>query len=512
MSILSNIASKFRSGDESATKTAEIRPYRRSFKGAVLSSLTRDWPSTPQGINGLLGSGGITLRTRARWLVKNDPYAKKYVRMMRNGVIGPKGLTLQAKVKNRRGDKLNAQFNKQFESAFATWSQPKYCTVRKQLSFQSLCRFLVSQLPGDGEFFVQRVIDSKSPFGLRLRLIDPDQLDMGYNVQRLTNGNMILMGVELDQDFTPQAYWFWDKNPYDMFQLNRARKRVPASEVIHYFSPWFTNQVRGIPEMASAMWRMNMLDGYEEAELTAARVGAAKMGFLQPKDGDPNEYKGEADPIDKEGILTEATPGAMEILPKNWDFKSFDPQHPNAVFPQFIKGCLRGIAAGWGVGYNGLANDLEGVNFSSIRAGLLEERDEWKIQQSDFIDGFISRVAEWWVEAASLAGAINLGQYTPEEVAMALVWNPRRWPWVDPLKDVQASVLARQNGLTTMTESLAEEGKDFEETVDILAEEQAYLKEKGVVLGTDVKGDATAPEDEPDGDDSGGSGKSKGAS
>jgi lambda family phage portal protein len=376
------------------------------------------------------------------------------------------------------------------------------------MSFPALCRFLVSQIPADGEFFIQKVIDTKSPYGLRLRIIDPDQLDMGYNIQRLTNGNMVLMGVEVDQDFTPQAYWFWDKNPYDLMQLNRQRKRVPASEVIHYFSPWFTNQVRGVPEIVSAMWRMNMLDGYEEAEMTAARVGASKMGFLTPKDGDPGEYKGEVDPTDKESIITEATPGAFEILPKGWDMKAFDPQHPNAVFEQFVKACLRGIAAGWGVSYNGLANDLEGVNFSSIRAGLLEERDEWKIQQSDFIEMVLRAIFEWWLEAATLSGAVKLGQYEVSDVAATMVWSPRTWPWVDPYKDAQATVLAQQNGFETMTATLADKGLDFEETIDQIAYEQQYVKAKGVKIGTDAKGVAdTASDDQASADDTATTGK-----
>lgn len=469
--------------------------------------LSRDWPGSPQGINSSLGSGGITLRTRGRWLVKNDPYAKKYVRMMRNGVVGPKGVILQAKVKNQRGAKLNDELNQALELGWKAWGKLQMCTVNRRHSWLSLNQFLVSQLPADGEFFVQRVITPGSPFGISLRVIDPDQLDSSYNVPRLSNGNMIVMGVELDTDFTPVAYWFWDRNPYDVYSFNRARKRVPASEVIHYYRPWFVNQARGIPEMVSAMWRMNMLDGYEESELTSSRVAAAKMGFLMPKSGEGEAYTGEKDPLDPEAVVSEATPGSFEILPKDWDFKEFDPQHPNAIYKDFVKGLLRGIASGWGVSYNGLANDLEGVNFSSIRAGLLEERDEWKTDQGHFIEHFIEPVFRWWLEASVLAGAISLGAYTIDQVCASMVWSPRRWAWVDPMKDAQASVLAQENGFQTLTDTLAEQGKDFEETIDQIAYEQEYIKSKGVKIGSDTKGDATAPEDAADGADAAGQSK-----
>ena len=38
--------------------------------------------------------------------------------------------------------------------------------------------------------------------------------------------------------------------------------------------------------MAAALTRLKMLDGYEEAELVAARTAASKMGFFTSPDGD----------------------------------------------------------------------------------------------------------------------------------------------------------------------------------------------------------------------------------
>jgi capsid protein len=37
-----------------------------------------------------------------------------------------------------------------------------------------------------------------------------------------------------------------------------------------------------------------------------------------------------------------------------------------------------------------------------------------------------------------------------------LLWHPRGFPWVDPLKDMQASLLAVQNGFKTQTDIMAE--------------------------------------------------------
>lgn len=441
----------------------------------------------PQQINSILLSQGRQLRARARHLVMNDPYASNYVAMKQRNVVGHNGVTMQAKVKNQRGEGLNTKLNQALEDAFETWSLPQYCTVKRDMHFSVLQQFLIGQTPTDGEFFVQRVIDKSSPFGLRLRVIDPDQLDTGYNTQvPLPNGNIVVMGVELNGELMPVAYHFFKASVYVGASQPRERVRVDAADIIHYFRPWFPNQVRGIPDMAPSMYRLNMLSGYEDAEATAARLGATKAGFFYNEKG-TNAYEGKDDPADRDSFLDEAEPGQFDILPEGWKFQGYDPTHPSTAYPAFTKTALRAVAAGFQVDYPTFANDLENVNLSSMRGGLLETRDGYRMEQQRFIWSFIQRVAAWFIEAVDLKSVVTLGKVTREQVQMALVWTPRRWAWIDPLKDVQAAVEARANGLNTLTNQLAEQGMDFEETIDQIAEEEAYLKEKGVVLGSTLR-------------------------
>ena len=43
---------------------------------------------------------------------------------------------------------------------------------------------------------------------------------------------------------------------------------------------------RGVSLIATSMANVKMLNGYLEAEIVAARVGASKMGFFTSPDGD----------------------------------------------------------------------------------------------------------------------------------------------------------------------------------------------------------------------------------
>jgi lambda family phage portal protein len=159
-------------------------------------------------------------------------------------------------------------------------------------------------------------------------------------------------------------------------------------------------------------------------------------------------------------------------------FNPWDPKYPDAQHEMFVNTILRGISSGLGVSFNMLANNLERVNYSSIRAGLLDERELWKLLQQWFIESFMQRVFSSWLEMALLRGAIEL----PFELAQfnKPIFVGKRWPWVDPLKDSQATIQDIQACLTTRTRAIAETGEDREEVDQERAEEIAAAKELGL--------------------------------
>jgi lambda family phage portal protein len=225
---------------------------------------------------------------------------------------------------------------------------------------------------------------------------------------------------------------------------------------------------------------MHILNKYEEAELVASRVAAAKMGFFTKEKGTAAGFG--ADDTDDDGnTITEAAPGTFQELPAGMDFKPFDPEHPTANFDAFCKGVLRGVATGLGVSYSGLTGDLTNANYSSLRAGLLPERDLWRALQGWVIEHFCQIVFADWLWMALLSGAIDL-PVAKYEKFLAAEFQPRGWAWVDPESDANASEKAIAAGLNTYTHVLAEQGRDFEDTVAQLAEERKVLAAAGIPL------------------------------
>ena len=132
-----------------------------------------------------------------------------------------------------------------------------------------------------------------------------------------------------------------------------------------------------------------------------------------------------------------------------------------------------------------------------MRAGLLVERDAWQGAQAQFIQTIVAPVFRLWLDTAPMTQAFPMvaGQ-NAATIAEASVWHPRRWPWVDPLKDANAVDVLLSLGLTTRTREANKQGLSFTALVDERAAEEAYLLAQGVTLGA-VPAPVADPPDAP---------------
>ncbi len=449
--------------------SAGAAQQRNVYKGAEISRLWYDWIASPISADQEMYNDFLRLRSRSRELSRNSPVIRNYLQMLRTNVIGPTGFKFKPEIADNSG-KLNDILNKRLARAWSDWSS--CCTVDGSMSLTMFQQHLIRNLATDGEVIVRKIWNYQpNRFKFALQQIDPDLLDHMYFRAPDKGVNEVRLGVEVDEWGRPIAYHFWKRHPTDIQNVTpNERVRVPADEVLHIFVPDRANQTRGVPWLNSIMMPSKIMDGYIEAELVAARTGAAKMGFFQWKD-----VEGAEPPQPGERLTMEASPGQLEMLPPGLEFKEWSPDHPANAFPNFIKAILRLVASGLGVSYNVLANDLEGVNYSSMRSGLLIERDNWRALQVMWIERFLTFVYKEWLDCALLSGALVLDSRDPSKF-LDVKFLPRGWAWVDPLKDINASVAAVNNGLATRDMIVSENGDDFEEIAAGLAREAEMIK------------------------------------
>lgn len=457
------------------------------FHGAAINRLTRDWIFGALSADNEVRNNMYLLRGRCRELANNNAWTARYLGLSASNVFGANGVILQMRSPSR-------ELNVETERTWRQWG--RVATDDGRLSWVDVQQLADRTRRVDGECFLRKIPNADNEYGFALQFLDADQLDENFNRPRMGNQNEIRMGVEVDIKNRPVAYHFWTTQRGDLHHVSYDRVPIPAEQIIHYYKQYRPNQTRGLPDLTPVMYDLNMLRGYTEAEMVAARVAAAKSGFFESAadEGAPVNPTGETKPL-----VMNAEPGMLEQLPAGVHFEAWDPTHPTTAFADFVRSNLQAIASGLNVSYASLTSDLKQANFASSRVGLLSERDMWRVDQTFAIDNLCRPVFDGWVPNAWVFGQLSTA-LMPSGYMASATWQPRGWTWVDPLKDVQAAVMAKNNRLTDTQTIVGQQGYDMVDIYENHAREQAVAVENGVPLVGGATADAPIDDNDEDED------------
>jgi lambda family phage portal protein len=336
------------------------------------------------------------------------------------------------------------------------------------------------------------------PVALQVQVLEPEHLPIQFN-QDLSNGNLIRAGIEFDRLGRRVAYHLYKSHPHDgtLAPMSGAGGmdivRVAAAEIIHLFRPLRPGQIRGEPWLARALVKLNELDQYDDAELVRKKTAAMFAGFitrLSPEDNLLGEGLADANGAALAGL----EPGTMQILEPGEDIKFSAPSDVGGTYTEFMRQQFRAVAAAMGITYEMLTGDLSQVNYSSIRAGLLEFRRRCEaIQHGVIVHQLCRPLWRAWMDQAVLEGALTLAGYSRKKSAyQAAKWIPQGWQWVDPQKEFNAMKLAIRAGLSSRAEAISAYGYDAEDVDREIAADNARADALGLVFDSDPRHD-TAP-------------------
>ncbi|MEO0797348.1 MAG: phage portal protein [Verrucomicrobiota bacterium] len=484
----------------------EVRQFVASlhpgFKGANDENLA-DWVTSPIDINDVLRFDLWKLRARSRDMAMNDDTAKRFLNLLKQNVLGHMGIRLQMRNKKKNG-KPDKALNDSIETAWKSFckkrryrgqsASPTACGSMSMREFQWL-RLWMRII--DGETFTQILRGyphNKQRFAMRL--INPDLLDTGYcaTEKESRNGNRIDMGIEFDEFDRPVAYHFSKlTNSGTISKRSQDRIRIPADQIIHDFRHEYVGQIRGIPDFACVMPKQKMLHGVHEAIVIGWRVAAAKMGFFTVNDPEAGFDTGKYDEFGN--MVIDAVPGSFEALPPGVDIKDFSQEYPTSTYESGHKVFMQQLANGLNISSPTLANNYEGVNYSSLRQAMLTDRDAFQCLQAEMEDnGYQPIFDEWYDWNVNVMGTVRIPE-SKRDIEPESEWQARGWPWVDPLKEVNAQKVAVDEKFRTRQSVIAEtSGADFADTAEQLSEEEEILKMHG--LATANKMDPSKPNDQ----------------
>jgi lambda family phage portal protein len=463
------------------TGSPSRRVITRSFAAAETSRLLASWKVDCGFTAREISSQLEVIRGRSRQEAKDNPHMRKFLNLVATNVVGENGFRLKSKPHDvrPRGVVLDASAAK-----FIEWHWRKFCTYRDPGTTSTwfdltgiktaadMDTLNAKTWAKDGEYFIEVVYTAANPYGIAFRCIRPDYCNHKYNVDKTSTGTRIEAGVEKDATTgRPVAYWFYSTttSPHACYG-GKPMVRIPASRIIHGFIQEDEGQPRGVPWAHAVMVKLKMLAEYDLAEMTAARDEACTVWTYEAgESSDPEDIVDLTDPDNKEAanvLMQEKSPGQTEITPRGYTLKSHTPQHPNRELTAFKNSMLRDISTGLLVEYANFTNDWAGVSFSSVRAGTISERDMWKCVQAMMISQCKQVQFLLWLKSflsLSVSGGLPMSKI---EKFSEHEFSGRRWMWVDPVRDMNAALMAEKQQWKTAEDNAADLGYDFYENLE----------------------------------------------
>lgn len=440
------------------------------------------------------------LRSRARYEVANNSYAKGIVLTLANYVVGT-GPRLQMLTDD-------PEANRVIEREFARWA--------KAISLPHKLRTMRIAQCESGEVFGLLATNPRieGPVQLDLRLIEADQVAspaFGGQVDRLLDrwavrrsglpnsltapqSISLVDGIAIDEYGNPIAYYVLRQHPGD----NAAWKAggvdfdvMPAESVIHLFRAERPGQNRGIPEITPALPLFAMLRRYTLAVLGSAEQAALPSGVIYTDAPADAEASG-VEPMD----TVELDRGTWMTMPFGWKIGQVRAEQPTTAYPDFKHEIINEIARCLNMPFNIAAGNSSGYNYASGRLDHQAFFKSIRIDQSHLADIVLDRIFGAWLDEAVL-----IEGYLPQSARMRDAEFPHQWFWdgfehVDPAKEANAQATRLASNTTTLAAEYAKCGLDWESELRQRAREIALMRELGLKEAGDRRPEAGGAEED----------------
>ena len=375
------------------------------------------------------------------------------------------------------------------EAEFDYWASSKHADYGGELNFYELQCLALKSILIDGEVFVRvrysrdRYKQGNFPYQLSVQLIEAERIQTPDNL-----GNVIWdHGVALDTDGVVIGYNIKNRHPDSELTGQPPLEDIylPVDrQILHIFPRERIGQHRGVPFLAPVIEQLKQLARYTDAELMAAVVSGMFAIFFEHEPRGDGAY-GEEEYASEQGlgevpelgnISMQEMSGTMMDLPEGVKATSITPGRPNQNFTNFVESLCHQIG-----GCLGIPSELLFLHFtasySASRGALLEAWKVFKNWRKWFSDEFCQPIYELWLDEAVRLGRIEAPMYYQDDYAAKLYtwceWVGPSQGQLNPVQEVQASVMKIENNLSTYQRECAEmTGEDWDLVMSALKRER----------------------------------------
>ena len=459
-----------------------FRKNKRGYDAGARGRNNANWRVSVQSAESEDRFDRSTVRARARDMERNSDLLNSNTAAFRRNVIG-RGFTLRPHTGNK-------ELDAQLFDLWKRWCKARNCDLTAQQNLTEMLRMIVERKKIDGGILIHKVYTAGGVVPLCLQILEVDELDEAAMTPE-NSENRVVGGIEYDRYRRPQ-YFHIRQYAIDGYTEMKSIA-IPAKDIIFYYTKRRPSQIREMSDMAPVLTRIRDANELITAASVRARIvacfgiaikrvqnvlgGIGRNQNRSEADGEKVSYKGKTI---TPGMILEMNPGE-EVDP-------IDPKGGSEDASGMLRMLQRQIGAALGLSYEASSRDMSQSNYSSARQGLIEDNETYA-EEIDRIIEILDEIYESFVISAVLSDALTIPDFWDhKERYFAHDWARAPKPWIDPLKEANANRIAVQSGQKTFQQIAAENGHDWKEMIDDMAEVVNYARDNGLEIGGVIYG------------------------
>ncbi|MCZ4273999.1 phage portal protein [Maritalea porphyrae] len=453
----------------------DIVTQSRGYDAASNGRRTNSFKGRSTDVNAEIGPALATLRNRSRDMCRNTPIGARIVQTMTSHLVG-NGIKIIWDTGSDASDRRVGALYEEFESTSDIEGETNYAGQQVLAA-----RSMVEGGEVFGKFVDLRLDDYRTvPFAIKL--FEGDQVAAGFD--NFSKHKDTRLGVKLGEWDQRLGYWLYPQHP-GAADWRGANQPVlhDRESILHLYHGLRPGQLRGVPWMAPSLMTGRDLADLIDAMVTKTRVEACVTALVTGSDqgGGPENIgtTSKERPTDEK-----LAPGLIKYLPHGADVKVVSPSGTGQYETVWMTTMMM-ICAGAGVTYDQGTGDLRQANYSSLKAGKIElRRLVSQIQHVEFVPKFMARVTSRFLNRTQLAGLLPKRRDGYSHQYVMPVHEP-----IDPLKDLQADILAVRAGAMSPQKFFATYGVDWRKMLTEFKQFETATKD----LDHDFAFDASKP-------------------
>ena len=448
----------------------------RNYDAAGYDRLNSNWRVFNESAEMTDRYGRDIVRARARDLERNSDIMNAVIGAYKRNVFGA-GYRIRA---NSGKDDINHDIEKMWK----IWCKKKNCDVTGTQNFNALMRMAIQRKKVDGGIILLKRYTSDGFIPFKLQAIEVDELDLTATSPR-KQGNKVAGGIEYNSYNRPVGYFI---NQYSIDGTSIAESvYIDAKDVIFLYTKTRPSQIREMSDMTPTITRIRDVNEFMRAVAVKERILACFSVFVKralPTSGTigPGRVNVGSESDAKYDGKT-LTPGMIHYLNQGDEAQAVVPSGQATDATAYVKQEIRLVGSGQGLSYETTSRDMSESNYSSARQGLIEDDLTYE-EDKDLLIEAMDEIYETFVISLVLAEKLKIKDFwEKKESYLEHSWIKAPKRWIDPAKEANANKTALNTGQKTWADIASENGKDWKEQVDEMAEIIKYGKEKGIDMG-----------------------------